>query len=240
MVPCKERAASQSQGLLPAGQSPPSLPTSQPQAPSSSSRGYQPQPVPRWDAWQRCPHLPVLQEDHPHLEHPVEKQEGWSGGGDGQQAHTGASQVENSPHHQSLLLVQAHPGSQKRPARHREANEKSDSSGAKPCMLAELWASSASKPRLEQGCPSHRERKMFRHFFTHLLSRVAGNPLSARLSVIPRLPLHKNTRHHQDCIQQWISAPTAQRISGAPVYPKPLSGLWCFLMPADPSLLHPQ
>lgn len=66
------------------------------------------------------------------------------------------------------------------------------------------------------------------------------NLLSARLSVIPRLPLHKNTRHHQDCIQQWISAPTAQRISGAPVYPKPLSGLWCFPMPADPSLLHPQ
>lgn len=115
----------------------------------------------------------------------------------------GASQAENSPHHQSLLLVQAHPGSQEHPARHRDANKKSDSSGAKPCILEELCSSFASKPRLEQGS-SHREQRMFTQgcFFTHLLSRVARNPLSARLSIIPRLPLHKNTRHCQDCIQQ--------------------------------------
>lgn len=150
----------------------------------------------------------------------------------------GASQVEDSPHHQSLLLAQAHPGSQERPARHRDANKKSDGAAAKPCTLAELWASFASKPRLEQrSSSSHREQRMFRHFLTHLLSRVARNPLSARLSIIPRFPLHKNTRHHQDCIQQWISAPRG--------FPEPqctprLSQGCGVSMPADPSLLHSQ
>lgn len=64
--------------------------------------------------------------------------------------------------------------------------------------------------------------------FTHLFSRVAGNPLSARFSIVPRLPLHKDTRHCQDCIQCPVvnfrsHSTEAVRIL---VHPKPLSWLW--------------
>lgn len=171
----------------------------------------------------------------------MEKQEGWPGGGDGQQAHTETSQVENSRRHQSLLLVQAHPGSQEHPARHRDANEKLDSSGAKPCTLEELCSSSALKPRMEQGS-FHREQRMFTQgcFFTHLLSRVARNPLSARLSIIPRLPLHKNTRHHQDCIQQGFQLPQHRGCQEPQRTPSLFQGCGGLPTPADSSLLHSQ
>lgn len=81
--------------------------------------------------------------------------------------------------------------------------DKSAGFGAKPCMLAEPWTSLALKPRLVQGTsPSHRGQRTLTHgHFTHLLSRAARNSLSARFSVVPRFPLHKDTRHCQDYIQ---------------------------------------
>ena len=97
-----------------------------------------------------------------------------------------------------------------------------------------------SKPRLAQGSsPSHSGQRMLPHgCFTHLLSGAAGNPLSARFSVVPRLPLHKDTRHRQDCIQcPWHRGRQEPRCTPSPF-------LGCGLSPgtspspADPPPLH--
>lgn len=77
--------------------------------------------------------------------------------------------------------------------------DKSVGFGAKPHVPAGPGASSALGPKVEWG------------LHTNLLSRAAGDPLPARLSIFPRLPLHKDTTRQGEqghiSTRRWVLVP---------------------------------
>lgn len=77
--------------------------------------------------------------------------------------------------------------------------DKSVGFGAKPHVPAGPGASSALGPKVEWG------------LHTNLLSRAAGDPLPAGLSIFPRLPLHKDTTRQGEqghiSTSRWVLVP---------------------------------
>lgn len=84
-------------------------------------------------------------------------------------------------------------------------------------MLAEPWASSALRQRLEKRPLLLAEDLC--ELFTNLLSRATRNALPARFSIFPRLPLHKDTRRHIST-KGWILVPMLRCMAGALALPE--------------------